>query len=115
MSFKCGDFVTWSSQAGGVRRTKLGEVTDIIPSGIAPPIKGAGLYRDHESYVVRASVIDGKSHQLHRHKKYWPKVASLRPASKELRDNVERRKDHSLRLAAEGLLRDKAEKAMHRG
>ena len=90
--FKHGNFVTWTSQAGGITRTKLGEVVEVVPPRTKPnAVRGSGMSREHESYVVKASVIDGKPHQLRRTKRYWPKVELLNIAAQELRDNVQRR------------------------
>ena len=80
--FKVGEEVAWDSQAGGYSSLKLGEVIEVVPPGTDPPgIKGAGMRRDHESYVIKARVIDGSDAQRKRTKKYWPRVPGLRLAT----------------------------------
>ncbi len=80
MAFGIGDTVRWSSQAGGVRKEKVGEVVAVVAAKSLPNreqflslYKGAGIgiSRDHESYVVR--VRTGKTAT----KDYWPRVNSL--------------------------------------
>lgn len=79
--FRCGDTVTWRSQAAGIWREKTGQVIAVVPAGSRPNdtfqalgmrehMKGAGWQRDHVSYVVRAG---GRL--------YWPRVSALTPAS----------------------------------
>jgi len=71
---KIGDKVTWESQAGGYRKTKIGEIVDVVPAGNRPSVDnfpdlhkaGVGWGRNHRSYVVRV----GKKH-------YWPIVKNL--------------------------------------
>ncbi len=65
-TWKVGDPVIWTSQSAGTWKTKRGVVEMIVPAGKRPEIRGAGLPRDHESYVVRAG---GRA--------YWPLVAKL--------------------------------------
>lgn len=80
MAFGIGDTVRWSSQAGGVRKEKVGDVVAVVAAKSLPNreqflslYKGAGIgiSRDHESYVVR--VRTGKTAT----KDYWPRVNSL--------------------------------------
>ena len=80
MAFGIGDTVRWSSQAGGVRKEKVGEVVAVVAAKLLPNreqflslYKGAGIgiSRDHESYVVR--VRTGKTAT----KDYWPRANSL--------------------------------------
>lgn len=80
MAFGIGDTVRWSSQAGGVRKEKVGEVVAVVAAKTLPNreqflslYKGAGIgiSRDHESYVVR--VRTGKTAT----KDYWPRSNSL--------------------------------------
>lgn len=67
-TFKVGDRVRWTSQAGGYTRAKVGVVERIVP-----PKGQAGLkvtqfcQRDHESYIVR---VNGRG-------LYWPLVSKL--------------------------------------
>lgn len=76
-SGKCGDQVTWSSQAGGNTAVKTGTIIEVVPSGAKPKtrVKDAGSPRDHESYVVAASHTD-KSGRT-RKANYWPLVKNL--------------------------------------
>jgi hypothetical protein len=73
--FQLGDRVYWTSQAAGYSRMKAGLVTQVIPRGKQPKMRGIGMARDHESYVIRASVCDG---QRKRTKLYWPRVSQLK-------------------------------------
>lgn len=95
--FKIGDRVTWSSQSGGYRTDKTGTVVGIVPAGrrlgllkylqTVPdgkdaraiyntgPIDGAGLARNHESYLVE--VKTGKTDAAKK-SIYWPRVSRLR-------------------------------------
>jgi hypothetical protein len=75
MSFAVGDVVTWTSQALGYRKTKAGEVAEIVKPGYMPSRNqferlyrgsGVGLPRDHESYVVMVGT-----------RPYWPRVSHL--------------------------------------
>jgi hypothetical protein len=62
-----GDEVTWTSQAGGVTKTKTGKVVHIVPPGEKPTdVREPGMRRDHESYIVRALG-----------RRYWPRVSHL--------------------------------------
>jgi hypothetical protein len=95
MSFKIGDRVKWTSQAGGYAAEKTGTVVAVIPVGrrfgllkyLRPlnldearacyntgPIDGAGLARDHESYLVE--VKTGKTDAAKK-TLYWPRVKGL--------------------------------------
>lgn len=82
--FQLGQEVTWSSQAQGVVKTKVGVVVEVIPAGEHPdrerfePLyrgSGVGSSRNHESYVVEAFDPTGKSSVR---KVYWPRTAALR-------------------------------------
>jgi hypothetical protein len=80
--FAHGEGVTWSSQAGGHDKVKVGTVAQVVPAKTMPDrnrfphlYKGAGvgIYRNHESYVVLVG-----------NRPYWPRVAALKrsaPAS----------------------------------
>lgn len=72
--FKVGDKVTWTSQAGGFAATKVGEVIEIVPPNTRPNIKGPGMNRDHESYIVRAYTQHAETKRT---RKYWPRVNQL--------------------------------------
>ena len=77
MPFMIGDRVTWTSQADGLTRTKVGEVVEAIPAQMGPTrIRGAGRPRNHESYVVQAS----KQSDRKRTALYWPRVKHLKSA-----------------------------------
>jgi hypothetical protein len=78
--YRVGDRVEWTSQAGGHARTKRGVVIEVVPPGRDPTTKrrGAGMYRDHESYVVRAVAL-GRASGEHS-ATYWPRAASLWPS-----------------------------------
>jgi hypothetical protein len=85
MGFKLGDTVTWTSQAQGSEKTKIGVVVEVVPENkkintwLARYEKyliqfGMGR-RNHESYLVE--VRDGKTDKA-RPKLYWPLVSKLR-------------------------------------
>jgi hypothetical protein len=78
--FKVGDVVEWESQAAGISRTKEGAVVQVVKESHYPPaISGTpGSPRSHESYIVRASVMNGSEAQKRRTKLYWPKVKYLK-------------------------------------
>lgn len=74
MKFQIGDVVTWTSQAAGIPATKTGEIIEVVPPGSpATQIRGAGLPRDHESYVVKAKKTTDRGRQA----LYWPRVSLL--------------------------------------
>ena len=74
--FKIGDRVEWESQAAGVVRMKAGEVVEVVPPRTDPKAHGDfGSWRDHESYVVRATAIRNSNRRT---KLYWPRVSALR-------------------------------------
>lgn len=66
-----GEWVTWTSQAGGYTTRKRGVVHEVVPAGSMPQakIRQPGQARDHESYVVN---VDGKP--------YWPLAKNLQTA-----------------------------------
>lgn len=80
--FKKGDLVTWSSQAGGHARSKIGEVLEVVSPNKMPilKVKDPGSSRNHESYVVRAS-YEGANGKV-RTTNYWPVVNKLELKSK---------------------------------
>ena len=74
--FTVGDKVTWTSQAGGVAKTKTGVVVAVLPDMAEPTeylplgtvIDGPGWPRRHESYFVQI----GRRKHL-----FWPRVCHL--------------------------------------
>jgi hypothetical protein len=74
-----GDTVEWRSQAAGVTRTKRGQIVEVVPPScrLTSRLKNPGIPRDHTSYVVRASVLDGSDNQKRRRALYWPRVNQL--------------------------------------
>lgn len=79
-TIELGSTVEWNSQACGTARTKRGEVIEVVKPGEVPDtkIKDRGSPRLHESYVVRASVIDGSERQKRHTRVYWPLVSNLK-------------------------------------
>jgi hypothetical protein len=80
--FVKGQVVCWTSQSAGFTRTKEGPIVQVVASGKLPidygvKVGDSALPRDHVSYVVRASVLDGSVAQLGRTKLYWPRVKHL--------------------------------------
>ena len=82
MDIKLGDVVTWTSQAGGYRRTKTGVVEEVVPAHGLPNRarfsqlyrnSGVGMDRDHASYVVRVPGKTLRSAGV----VYWPRVGGL--------------------------------------
>jgi len=59
--FKVGDKVCWSSQSGGVSKFKVGTVVAVVPAECIAQcflpdgfqMRGAGMPRNHESYLVK--------------------------------------------------------------
>lgn len=64
--FKVGDTVQWTSQSAGTWKTKRGVIEMVVPAGKRPSLRGAGLPRNHGSYVAR---VGGRS--------CWPLVSKL--------------------------------------
>lgn len=70
--FNVNDVVSWTSQAGGVTKTKVGTVVEVLLPGSRPRAaystlhKTAGNARNHVSYIVKAGNLY-----------YWPVVAKL--------------------------------------
>ena len=79
-TIELGTTVKWTSQAGGITRTKKGHVVEVVPAQQRPKTKqkDLGSPRDHESYMVRASVIDGSEKQKKHSRVYWPTASRLR-------------------------------------
>jgi len=96
MSFKLGQTVTWTSQAGGHAKTKTGRVVAVIAggrgsgdraskyirdakrSGTHRSCFGGGWDRNSESYVVE--VRDGRTSRA-KPILYWPVVSLLQEAT----------------------------------
>lgn len=75
---KVGDQVSWASHGRGMWRTKVGQVSHVVPAGawatrICPALSNDGAPRDHTSYVVRIPAETPKG----RARFYWPRVANL--------------------------------------
>ena len=81
MGFKIGDFVEWTSQAGGYAKSKRGLVVEVVPINAEPSRKprGAGLGgRKHQSYIVEVlGETPRQKATLH-----WPVVSQLKLAAK---------------------------------
>ena len=77
---KKNDIVEWRSQAAGIHRTKRGEIIEVVPAHHRPVNRRSswGFARVHESYVVRATVVDGSEAQKKRKALYWPQVTHLK-------------------------------------
>ena len=83
--FKIGDKVSWTSSAGGISKTKTGEVVHIISSKKYPNFRmlndkykskdayGGGIFRDHESYIILVPHQRNGKPTL-----YWPRVSGLK-------------------------------------
>lgn len=77
--FQLGDIVEWSSQSAGIRTTKRGEIVAIVPSWASVEncttfrINNPGMWRAHESYVIRASATGNPPLRT-----YWPVVSLLK-------------------------------------
>jgi hypothetical protein len=73
-----GNIVRWTSQSAGITRTKQGVVVKVLDAQEVPnEIRHPGMPRKHESYLIRASVIDGSEQQRRRTRLYWPRVSKL--------------------------------------
>jgi hypothetical protein len=73
-----GNIVRWTSQSAGITRTKQGVVVRVLDKHERPvEVGSSGMGREHESYLIRASVIDGSEQQRRRTRLYWPKVSKL--------------------------------------
>ena len=80
--FAVGDTATWTSQAGGYAKDKVGVVVAVVPAGQYPSREdfpslyrnaGVGMHRDHESYVVH---VKGAG-------VYWPRTRALSLATEK--------------------------------
>jgi hypothetical protein len=76
--FKINDIVTWTSQANGCWKQKVGIVAQVVAAGQLPDRDqfrtlytgaGVGMARGHESYVVKVGS-----------RIYWPRVSALKAA-----------------------------------
>ena len=78
-SFQLGDRVTWSSQAAGSWKTKLGTIVEVVPKGRVPAKTETISSRNHESYIIEARdpLVAGTKMQL-----YWPIVSRLKRVRK---------------------------------
>lgn len=97
--FKPGDTVSWTSQAGGRTRTKLGEIVLVVPKGTHPLnaaipagvtlnesfLRKAGVIRKEESYIVRAKIVGSGGLTKRRSDLYWPLVRHLKLVPKTIR------------------------------
>ena len=90
--FSVGDKVTWTSQAHGTRKTKIGEIAAVVPAGdrsgrpiyrlqderpgkyLATHIDTNWATRDEESYLVAVESGNTKGTIW----LYWPRVSWLR-------------------------------------
>lgn len=82
-TFDLGDRVTWSSQAGGHSKTKLGTIVEVVRAGKFPKHYSNSSTREHESYVVEVYVR--KTEKL---VTYWPlanKLSRVRKAKPKKR------------------------------
>lgn len=82
MEFKLGDEVSWSSQAGGFEKVKIGVVVDVISAGesilkskFRRELDASTLPRKEESYVV---CVGAKPGSRAKPKYYWPRVSELK-------------------------------------
>lgn len=75
IDFDIGEEVQWTSQAGGVSKTKVGVIAQVVQAKAYPDRmgfpglyknSGIGMHRDHDSYVV---LVNGKA--------YWPVAKRL--------------------------------------
>lgn len=89
MPYQVGDPVTWTSQAGGVQKTKSGIVVAVVAAKTLPERSlfpqlyknsGIGMSRDHESYVVRVKMGVSATRD------YWPRANALSRAPESQRD-----------------------------
>lgn len=79
MTFKVGDMVRWTSEAGSISKTKVGEIIEVVPARKWPAMKGCGGWRDHESYVVRVRELHANGN-VRSSRLYWPRVGHLERA-----------------------------------
>lgn len=80
MNFQVGDWVKWTSQSQGYRKTKVGKVVGVVPAGYHidrmqalwsagwDKPKQPGIQRDHTTYLVQVG---------NRRRLYWPRVSQL--------------------------------------
>jgi hypothetical protein len=89
-SFKKGQLVTWTSQAGGNTKVKTGKIIEVVEAGKRPGTIppgwhgwGVGNPRKHKSYVVALVDKAGKPRTAKSYL-YWPVVKQLAAAPKEV-------------------------------
>ena len=79
MKFEVGMNVTWISS----NTRKRGVITDVVPAGRTPreigkpKAGGGGMYRDHETYVVRGRKLTSRGEEYGPKADYWPLVSLL--------------------------------------
>lgn len=72
-----GDKVTWTSQAQGFTKTKVGTVVQVVNPGNRPALdQSPGMSRNHKSYVIEVPNKSGRG----KAKRYWPVVSLLSKA-----------------------------------
>lgn len=74
-----GDTVTWASQAGGIKTTKMGVVVERVPANAKPAarIRSAGDARNHVSFVVKVQPAFSNPKRPKKPVMYWPVVSLL--------------------------------------
>ena len=80
-TYAVGDRVKWRSQAAGSWLEKLGTVIEVVPAKRTPTTIGHLGTRNHESYVVEATVVLARKAKP---QKYWPvawKLTRVRKAA----------------------------------
>lgn len=100
MKYEMGEEVSWSSQSGGVTKTKLGKIVAVVPPRHHPrryiekvqkdyggsPNYGGGGPRNHESYIVIVPSDDSPFWNREKRKIYWPQVKRLFCVRRRLRE-----------------------------
>lgn len=74
MHLSVGQKVTWTSQSGGISKTKIGIIEQVVDADDLPDRdsfpqlykQGIGMSRGHKTYVVRVE-----------NKLYWPRTRAL--------------------------------------
>jgi hypothetical protein len=77
-TFKVGDVVRWSSQAGGFSKEKKGTIIEVVPADRQPIKVNSNSTRRHESYVVEVPRESGR--KTLKPEAYWPVRSQLAPA-----------------------------------
>jgi hypothetical protein len=73
VKLELNDIVSWTSQAQGSTKHKVGVIVEIVPPSCLPSMASTCDPRGHESYVVLVKPLRGNA----KPKKYWPRVAAL--------------------------------------